>query len=136
LDCSIRRIISTGFSGQPEIRWSSSGQKIDELVKALCFLTGKNYDEHEDLYSFFRGIEVKGDNSFRRTYIYKEWGKWLDWGFFEIKVYKKGTIHCRFKDEKVWEMFNKACAKAKGWRLPTNTGSDIRRKTKGVEIYE
>lgn len=127
-----------GYSGQPEIRYSGHGEKIDELVKALCYLTGKNYDNYESLYDFFRPEQVKGDNeySYPKQYIYKEWGKWLDWGFFEIKVYKKGTLHARFKDEKVWEMFNVACSKAKGWALPTNTGSDVRRKTNGVEIYK
>lgn len=126
--------VSMGYSGHPEIRWSNTGEKIDELVKALCFLTGKNYDDYESLHDFFSPVQVRGDSDFSypKKYIYKEWGQWLDWGFFEIKVFKKGTLHAKFKDEKVWEMFNIACAKAKGWRLPTNTGSDVRRKGKEV----
>jgi hypothetical protein len=196
--------IGMDYSGHPEIRWSQSGQKMDELTKALCFLTGQNYDNFEDLYSFFRPKEVYNydaqeaieelaeymgidkdkaeiihnkckyvDEEVNRNRFYnnfhynlglskefidkvydfyiekkypekcwgkmyekKEWGTWMDWGFFEIKVFKKGTMHGKFKDEKVWEMFNVACAKAKGWKLPTNTGSDVRRKTNGVEIYQ
>jgi hypothetical protein len=196
--------IGMDSSGHPEIRWSQSGQKMDELTKALCFLTGQNYDNFEDLYSFFRPKEVYNydaqeaieelaeymgidkdkaeiihnkckyvDEEVNRNRFYnnfhynlglskefidkvydfyiekkypekcwgkmyekKEWGTWMDWGFFEIKVFKKGTMHGKFKDEKVWEMFNVACAKAKGWKLPTNTGSDVRRKTNGVEIYQ
>jgi hypothetical protein len=115
--------IKMNYSGNPDIHWRTEGQKIDELVKALCVLTGQNYDKFESLYNFF--------NSEKR-----EWGKWLDWGFFEIRVYKKGTLHAKFKDEKVWERFNIECAKAKGWALPTNTGSDVRRKETGVEIYQ
>lgn len=126
--------VVVGYSGHPEIRWSNTGEKIDELVKALCFLTGKNYDDYESLHDFFSPVQVKDDSDFSypKKYIYKEWGQWLDWGFFEIKVFKKGTLHAKFKDEKVWEMFNIACAKAKGWALPTNTGSDVRRKGKEV----
>lgn len=129
--------VSMGYSGQPDIRWSNTGEKIDELVKALCFLAGKNYDDYESLHDFFRPDIVKDDSdySYPKKYIYKEWGQWLDWGFFEIKVFKKGTLHAKFKDEKVWEMFNIACSKAKGWRLPTNTGSDVRRKETGVEVF-
>ncbi len=47
-----------------------------------------------------------------------EFGKWIDWGFFEIRFYKKGTAHLKFKDSKVWEMVNRAYAKAKGQVLP------------------
>lgn len=124
--------IGINYSGYPEIRWSTAGEKIDELTKALCYITGQNYDKFESLHDFFRGEEIPVEGSYKRKYIYKEWGKWHDWGFFEIRVYKKGTLHAKFKDEKVWEMFNRACAKAKGWRLPTNTGSDVRRKGKEV----
>jgi hypothetical protein len=187
-------------NGAPEIRWSQQGERMDELVKALCFLTGKNYDDCISLHDFFRGEEVpsmwqkeaiedlakhlgidqekagklhrhckhiegKYNSLFQRieyklgistemtgmvkqfykkknydhkywdtTYEYKEWGTWYDFNFFQIKVFKKGTLHAKFKDENVWEMFNRACAKAKGWRLPTNTGSDVRRKGTEVEV--
>jgi hypothetical protein len=194
--------IGKDYGGHPEIRWSSSGEKIDELVKALCFLTGYNYNNFTELHEFFRpkkmpndkaeaaikelaevfGIseraaglihmhsryaaEISNDKYYRRfwdlttppsrdeldrykafyerrrfsedcwgeKYESKEWGQWLDWGFFQIKVFKKGTLHAKFKDEKVWEMFNRACAEAKGWRLPTKTGSDVRRKGTEVEV--
>lgn len=189
--------------GAPEVRWSTSGEKIDEFVKALCVLTGTNYDTCTTLYDHFRSVKVPNDkqaeqlkdiaailerdadkcsvvhNRFRyydptnerandareydiadkigiekyrklvdyysenyddkafgEKYEYKEWGKWMDWNFFEIKVFKKGTLHAKFKDKKVWEMFNIQCAKAKGWRLPTKTGSDVRRNKNGVEIFE
>jgi len=47
-----------------------------------------------------------------------EYGKWMDSHFFELRGYKKGTIHLKFKDEKVWEQVNRAYAKAKGQVLP------------------
>ena len=198
--CGLER----GYRGQPQIRYSSSGEKMDDLTKAICFLTGKDYNGFETLSEFFREKEVPNDDAKKasellaqetgisekeadyvhnyasryaaeitpekyyqrfwnipskfskdqidkfkdfyekwkfpekhwgKKYETKNWGQWYDWGFFEIKVYKKGTLHAKFKDEKVWEMFNRACAKAKGWALPTNTGSDVRRKETGVEVY-
>ena len=45
-------------------------------------------------------------------------GKKYQWGFFEFKCYKKGTMHLRFLDKKVWETVNRAYAKIKGETLP------------------
>lgn len=197
--CGVR----VGYRGQPEISYSNAGERMDDLTKAICFLTGKDYNSFETLSEFFREKKVPNDKAedavkelakefglskgkagiihmyskyaagqthdqyyrifwditpkistedldrykafyerkrfstdcWGEKYETKNWGQWYDWGFFEIKVYKKGTLHAKFKDEKVWEMFNRACAKAKGWALPTNTGSDVRRKKTGVEVY-
>ena len=118
--------VDVGYNGQPEINYTHKGEVLDDLTKALCHLTGNNYDNFIGLSDFFRG-EVIDLNASRKEYKYKEFGKWYDWNFFEIKVFKKGTLHAKFKDEKVWEMFNASVAKAKGWGLPTNTGSDLRR---------
>ncbi len=43
---------------------------------------------------------------------------WYSWGFFDFKVFKKGTGHFKFKDQKIWETLNRAYAKAKGQVLP------------------
>jgi hypothetical protein len=32
---------------------------------------------------------------------------WNDSEFFEFKLFKKGTIHLKFKDRKIWDEFNK-----------------------------
>lgn len=46
-----------------------------------------------------------------------EWGKWFDWEFFEVKLYKKGTGHFRFKDLEVWGKFNQHISRIKGYPL-------------------
>lgn len=46
-----------------------------------------------------------------------EYGKWFDWGFFRVRIYKKGTRHFEFKDEKVWAEFNQRIARIKGYPL-------------------
>lgn len=78
--------------------------QISDLVKAICFVTATDYDTLKTFHDFNNeGIEA---------------GKWYDWGFFEFKVFKKGSGHFKFKDENVWAAVNQAYAKAKGMVLP------------------
>lgn len=81
------------------------GDKIEDVVKALCYITGTNYDNMRSLSQFVREMNM-------------EWGKWYYWGFFKIKGFKKGTMHFEFQDEDTWYKFNQAVAKVKGWQLP------------------
>jgi len=87
-------------------RPSSNGyfENIEDLLKALCHITGDNYDDFESLYNFL--IRDKA-----------EYGQWADWAYFKIKCFKKGTIHFEFKDRDVWAMFNQRVAKIKGFPL-------------------
>lgn len=125
--------VKIGWGGQPEVGWGKYSEKMDDLTKALCFINGEDYNNFQEIYRFFQGEKV--DNG----YIYKEWGKWIDFNHFTIKVYKKGTMHCKFKDDKVWERFNLAASKAKGWSLPENVGSSRENRKnnnkKGVVVY-
>ena len=43
---------------------------------------------------------------------------WYEWGFFEIKFFKKGTMHVKFKDLNDWYLLNKAYGELKGFSLP------------------
>lgn len=99
-----------------DTRWPSSHVKlsngsnrdnIDDIVRAMCHLTGKNYDDTTSLYTFINNMNV-------------EWGQWYNWGFFRIRGYKKGTMHFEFSDEDVWAIFNQRVAQIKGWRIPEN----------------
>lgn len=89
------------------VRLSYSGNevKINDVVKALCYVNGVTYDEKQSLRNF---IDDKG----------MRYGEWYEWMFFRIKAFKKGTMHFEFKDEDVWMKFNQAVAKHRGWVLP------------------
>lgn len=90
----------------PTVSLSYTGERrLDDLNKALCFITGKRFEDIPPLYHF-RG---------------KQWGAWYEWAFFRIKFFKKGTVHCEFLDEDVWMRFNAEVARIKGWSLPKNT---------------
>ena len=46
-----------------------------------------------------------------------EYGKWFEWGFFRVRIYKKGTRHFEFKDELEWAEFNQHVSRIKGYPL-------------------
>src|SRR6185436_18895362 len=43
---------------------------------------------------------------------------------FEIRFFKKGTVHLKFQDKKLWERFNMACAAGKLWLGMNTNGRD------------
>jgi hypothetical protein len=94
----------------------SRDHELDDIVKALCYLTGKDYNITTSINSFVRSFNM-------------EWGQWYEWGFFEIRGYKKGTMHFKFQSIKLWEDFNRKVGEIKGWQLPRKTDN----KTKGTE---
>ena len=102
-----------------DISYGGAG-RIDDVIKALCYLTGRDYSDTTDLYTFVRNYNLL-------------WGQWHEWRnvkcdkdgnivqdftFFRIRGYKKGTMHFEFVDEDVWYKFNQAVASVKGWQLP------------------
>ena len=130
-------------------------EEMEDMVKALCYITGQNYDDHMTLehrmnnkytlvdadgnlivedtarwYKYYLWSDYEIENyGYGKEALQKhlgskiqklEWdyGKWFDWGFFQVRHYKKGTYHFEFKDEKVWADFNQRVAKLKGYALP------------------
>ena len=88
---------------QVHIDWRASVDKMEDVCKALCFITGHNYDFVDSL---------------RSHHDREEWGEWFHWGFFRCKAFKKGTVHFEFLDEDVWYKFNQRVAELRGWELP------------------
>jgi len=89
---------------------------MDDFTKALNYMTGQNYDFC--LRQFFSTQTERNENGDRVRVGMKEFGKWYDWGYFTVKVFKKGSMHVKFNDRKVWEQFNRTVATAKGFELP------------------
>lgn len=85
-------------------RWISGGSQLDDLQKALSFIMGD-------------GMEVPSFHDFCRD-VRPAYATKIDWGHLTVRGYKKGTLHCWFKDDQVWERFNRAAAEAKGYPLP------------------
>jgi hypothetical protein len=97
-----------------ELSWSGRGvrvqtygraaEEIQDLIKALCFLTGRSYDEVGQPAKTADGCIWPGE--------------WYEWGFFRFRAYKKGTVHFEFLDEEVWAAVNARYARIKGQVLP------------------
>ena len=91
--------VSIGYGGNVEF--------IQDLCRALCWLTATNYEDIKPLKAAYTGSKNDG----------KKWGEWFEWGFFRVRVYKKGTAHFEFLDDNVWARFNQEVAKKKGWNI-------------------
>ena len=95
--------------------YGSQSDEIRDLIKALCFITGRAYDE------VAQPDKPSGDDIF--------WpGEWYEWGFFRFKAYLKGTVHFEFLDEEVWAAVNARYARIKGQVLPEQLAKKPRRK--------
>lgn len=86
------------------LKYSQHGDKIDDLIKVLCNITGNNYNDVEKLRDFFDNTEVQTN-------------VWYECGFFVFKCFLKGTMHFKFKDENDWYLLNQAYGKLKGFTL-------------------
>lgn len=87
------------------LHYGGNVSRIEDVIKALCYITGTNYDSITNLHSFVLNHNLS-------------YGEWFEWAFFRIKCFKKGTIHFEFLDEDVWYKFNQQVAKQRGWVLP------------------
>lgn len=96
--------------------YGSASNDISDLIKALCFLTGRNYEE-----------VAQPEKTSNRVF----WpGEWYNWGFFRFKAYKKGTVHFEFLDEEVWATVNARYARIKGQTLPEKLSKKKPKKAK------
>lgn len=114
--------ISYGYTNEKVYPcFSSNFERIEDLVKAICFITGENYDEvsEKGLYTFLNQNK-------------KEWGEWFEWSFFKIRAYKKGTMHFEFIDPELWGRFNQKVAELKGYPLFEHTKSKRTQKRKSA----
>lgn len=144
----IPNMVKAGYSGQvDDCMWGSANfEKMEDLVKAICFITGDNYDKKLSLHNLINyRYKILIDGEYRGGYDYVfsdyqrasarrdnlikggynatieestvEWGQWTKWGYFNIKCFKKGTIHFEFLDRELWGRFNQRVAKIKGFPL-------------------
>ena len=159
-------ITNLRYGGGMDIHYNGNGGKIDDLTKALCYITGQNYDEYITLHDWTTRVKITDPEYYRNDkdilakaesqwkhysthweykdkvkeqgwtketwiadyieraaeradcYERREFGKWYNFGFFEVKGFKKGTMHFKFKDKEVWKLFNKRVADIKGYVLP------------------
>jgi len=104
-------------------RESSNGAKFttgyhdmgySDIDKVMCYLSGTTYEScltiYEALSQKFQWVGyIKPNDKFDNT---------CQSTFFNIKFWKKGTMHIEFRDVKLWEEFNIRACKDKNWLPP------------------
>jgi hypothetical protein len=97
------------------MHYGQGDQIYADLDRILCVLEGDPFEK-----SWTVGHAL--DSAFKR--LNRGGGSLADQAtesdHFDIRFYKKGTVHLKFKDSKLWERFNAACAAGKLW-LGMNT---------------
>lgn len=111
------------------LNFSPNHRKYDEyadIERVMCYISGISYDEltkpvpkdyqyntgeHEKEYKYISlSTAIKrtryGDNGWQRSH------------FFEFRCFKKQTIHIRFRDEWLWNEFNRMACDARNWLPP------------------
>lgn len=86
----------------------------NDIDRVMCYLKGYDINSiltiHAALHNHFRELgRIRTGEKFNNK---------LSSTFFDIKFWKKGTVHLYFKEEKLWQYFNEAAAKGKNWLPP------------------
>lgn len=76
-------------------------EKFRDIHMGLCWMTGSKLDSI-NMPSHTKNTDLK-------------LGVWHETEFFQYKMFKKGTVHLKFKDENLWKKFNIQACKAKNW---------------------
>lgn len=105
-----------GYDSHFNASWQTQA-KLDDIDKAMCWLTGKDFNT---LFSArFSRSGARGESDATYT-IATALGtipvgdqKWHESAFFRVKAFKKGTVHLEFKDEALWKRFNLAVNEGK-----------------------
>lgn len=98
------------YSDSISPRYSGSTDKLQDLIKVLCSITATTDFEHNYNIHYL----IKKENNIEQM----KPNVWYNYSFFEVKGFKKGTMHIKFKDPKVCELLNRRYAKIKGQVLP------------------
>ena len=101
--------VEKSWSGKMAFCHSGHVDKINDLAKVLCNITGTDYNKVGDIRDAYK------DKDHRRVDL--ETNTWYDWGFFQFKVFKKGTMHVKFMNEDDWYLLNQKYGELKGFSL-------------------
>jgi len=105
--------------------------KYTDIDRVLCYISGKPY---ERITTIKQALESSFDQlGFIRTG--DKYDNTCSSTFFEIKFYKKGTVHLKFKDHFLWQEFNMRACDGKQW-LPDNERTEWENKKKAKREKE
>lgn len=108
------------YNNEQEISWENK-RKINDMVKVFNYLS-RERSKNIELLSTSKSECANEEKDFRN----------IDYIFFDITFYKKGTAHIKFKDLELLEKFNIYGSMKKGW-LPPSYG---KKKYQDMDIDE
>jgi hypothetical protein len=89
------------------LRYDSADRIYTDLDRILCVLDGQPFDK---CYTVGAALSRAFDRKYRSISE-----QITESQYFEIRFYKKGTVHLKWKREDLWESFNKTAAAGKRW---------------------
>lgn len=111
-------MVEISWGGSMSASYRGYEEVIDDLQKALCYLSGTEYDKCVRIGEFLRDTTEPRKEDDERPKTPAQFGAWYQWGFFKIKGHKKGTMHFEFLSADLWAKFNRKIAELKGYPLP------------------
>lgn len=101
----VENIVGFNYSSDLKVKYDSYGvNRIDDLMKVICQIMGHNYSEIGTMHNYFNSQPITPN-------------KWYEFVFFDVKFFKKGTAHFKFKEKDTWYRVNQSYAKIKGFTL-------------------
>jgi len=97
--------VGCGYNGKFCLDYGWAREKFHDLDKAMCWVGGRLFENIVTI------VEVV--NSTDRIS-----GIRAESEFFDIVLYKKGTIHLTFRDPAIWRRFNQIVARERQWLRP------------------
>lgn len=135
--CARRVIVPYGPSYEKKFdrfddQWTYT-TKFTDIDRALCFITGLDIEKIQtSAHTVYRHVEAY-NNTDKYSLRRPKYDRMLMSTFFNpIRIFKKGTLHFTFEDERLWMEFNIRAARHKAW-LPNKKKSPPRRKRQGQE---
>ena len=106
-------IVDTRFSGVNSLNYNRLGL-LRDIDRALASLEGRRLED----------VPVTVEQALRDLLQqHKDWsGVPVTSTYFELRAYYKGTVHFKFRDRSLWELFNRCAAEGKNW-LPDDYAS-------------
>ena len=99
------------------IKYNGQNDRMTDLMKVLCNVQGYDLNkiitiDDKEVQAFYTPYQFSRVNEGLFTNV------WYDCGLFEIKGFKKGTMHVKFKNMQDWFAINEAYGKLKGFQVP------------------
>lgn len=105
-------------------------REYEDIDKVMCHITGKNFD---NILGIKQALDYKFDE-LGKIYSGDKFDNTCHSTFFNIKFFKKGTVHLEFIDEDLWNEFNRVACIGKKW-LPDDTRPSARKKSDEMEMF-